>query len=141
MTILDTNIVSEGFRSSPSLAVQSWINAQDFETLYICSPVLAEIRFGVALLESGRRRARLQDEADILEYERFKGRVLPFDARAAAAYGELAAARQRRGRPIGLIDGYIAAIAMANDTDIATRDVYGFSELGLNVINPFEFAP
>ena len=141
MTILDTNIVSEGLRSSPNSAVQSWINAQNFETLYVCSPVLAEIRFGVALLPPGRRRARLQDEADILEYVRFKGRILPFDEKAAAAYGELAAARQRRGRPIGLIDGFIAGIAMANNADIATRDVYGFSELGLNVINPFEFAP
>jgi predicted nucleic acid-binding protein len=141
VTILDTNIVSEGFRPIPNPAVLSWINAQGFERLYICSPVLAEIRFDIALLQPGRRRARLNDEADLLEYVRFKGRILSFDAKAAAAYGDLAAARRRGGRPIELIDGFIAAIAMANNADIATRDVYGFSELGLNVINPFEFKP
>ena len=117
------------------------MNVQSFETLYICSPVLAEIRFGIALLQPGARRTQLQADADALEFERFEGRILAFDAKAAAAYGELSAARQRRSRPIGLIDGFIAAIALANNADIATRDVYGFSELGLDVINPFEFAP
>lgn len=117
------------------------MDAQPHENLYICAPVLAEIRFGVALLEQGAFRARLQAGADTLEFDQYAGRVLSFDARAAAAYGELAATRQKIGRPIGPIDGFIAAIALANNADIATRDASGFSGLGLNVINPFDFTP
>ena len=141
MIVLDTNIVSEGFRAKPHPAVIGWIDARPHDTLFICSPVLAELRFGIALLKPGARQTTLQTAADTLEYDQYEGRILSFDARAAAAYGRLAAARQRSGKPIGLMDGLIAAIALANNADIATRDVYGFSELGLNVINPFEFTP
>ena len=138
MIILDTNVVSEVFRVIPHGAVQSWIDAQPFGSLYICAPVLAEIRFGISLLKLGQRRTGLQASADQMEYQRFEGRILPFDARAAAAYGDLAAARQRLGKPIGKIDGFIAAIALVNGADIATRDAYGFFGLGLKIFNPFE---
>jgi len=107
----------------------------------MCSPVLAELRFGIALLQPGARQETLQAATDKLEHDQYNGRILSFDARAAATYGKLAVARRRRGKPVGVMDGLIAAIAMANNADIATRDVYGFSDLGLNVINPFEFAP
>ena len=141
MIILDTNVISEGFRANPHAAVRLWINAQPHQSLYICTPVLAEIRFGIALLPSGEKRDALQAGADKLEHDQYNGRILTFDARAATAYGRLAAARQQRGRPIGRMDAFIAAIAVANGADVATRDVYGFSDLGLNIINPFEFAP
>ncbi|KIZ41503.1 MULTISPECIES: type II toxin-antitoxin system VapC family toxin [Rhodopseudomonas] len=141
MILLDTNVVSEGFRATPHPAVRSWMDAQPHETLFICAPVLAEIRFGIALLGPGARRDLLQAGADRLEQSQYLGRILSFDARAAAAYGQLAADRQKRGKPVGLIDGLIAAIAISHGADIATRDAYGFSELGLNVIDPFAFTP
>lgn len=141
MILLDTNVVSEGFRATPHVAVRSWMDAQPHETLFICAPVLAEIRFGIARLEPGAQRDLLQTGADRLEYSQYQGRILSFDARAAAVYGKLAADRQRRGKPIGQMDGLIAAIAIANNADIATRDRYGFSDWGLNVVNPFEFTP
>ena len=141
MIILDTNVVSEGFRETPHSAVRFWMDAQSHETLYLCSPVLAEIRFGIALLPPGRMRTRLQAGADTLEFDQYEGRILSFDARAAAAYAKLAAARRQSGRPVGLMDGFIAAIALANNADIATRDTHGFSDVGLNVINPFDFTP
>jgi predicted nucleic acid-binding protein len=117
------------------------MDSQQHQTLFICSPVLAEIRFGIALLPHSARRDALQAGADKLEYDQYKGRIFNFDAEAAKAYGKLAAARQQLGRPVGRMDAFIAAIAVANNADIATRDVYGFSDLGLNIINPFEFTP
>jgi predicted nucleic acid-binding protein len=39
------------------------------------------------------------------------------------------------------MDGFIAAIAVAHGAAVATRDTYGFSDFGLNVIDPFEFRP
>lgn len=141
MIILDTNVVSEGFRATPHDAVRSWIDTQPHQTLFICSPVLAEIRFGIALLKPGPKRDALQAGADTLEYDHYKGRILTFDASAAKAYGKLAATRKQSGKPIGQMDALIAAIAIANHADIATRDAYGFAELGLNIVNPFEFTP
>ena len=141
MIILDTNVVSEGFRPNPHPALRLWMNSQQHQTLFLCSPVLAEIRFGIELLPHGAKRDALQAGADTLEYDQYDGRILTFDVAAAKAYGRLAAARQLSGQPIGRMDAFIAAIAVANHADVATRDVYGFSGLGLNVINPFDFKP
>jgi toxin FitB len=115
------------------------MDAQPPDTLFICAPVLAEIRFGIARLEPGGRRDRLVAGADRLENDQYRGRILPFDAAAASAYGRLAAERERIGKPIGRMDGFIAAIAVAHGASVATRDTYGFSDFGLIVINPFEF--
>ena len=141
MIILDTNVVSQGFRSKPYIAVRLWMDAQQSDTLFICAPVLAEIRFGIARLEPGVQQDRLRAGADKLENDQYRGRILAFDATAASIYGRLAAERERIGKPVGRMDGFIAAIAVAHGAAIATRDTYGFSDLGLTIINPFEFRP
>jgi predicted nucleic acid-binding protein len=139
--ILDTNVVSQGFRAKPHMAVRLWMDAQPPDTLFLCAPVLAEIRFGIARLEPGPQQDRLRAGADRLEHDQYRGRVLPFDAAAASVYGRLAAERQRIGKPVGRMDSFIAAIAVAHGAAVATRDTYGFSDFGLTIINPFEFRP
>jgi predicted nucleic acid-binding protein len=37
------------------------------------------------------------------------------------------------------MDSLIAAIARANRATLATRDTFGFSDLGIELVNPFEF--
>ena len=140
MIILDTNVVSEGFRKRSHRGVQHWIDTQDFQTLFICTPVIAEIRFGIALLDPGSQRDWLRIAADRLESDLYRERILPFDTSAASIYGRIAAARQRSGKPIGQMDGMIAAIAIAHGAAIATRDKYGFDDLDLTILNPFENA-
>ena len=41
---------------------------------------------------------------------------------------------------MGLMDGLIAAIALANGAELATRDVDDFADLDIEIVNPFEFA-
>jgi predicted nucleic acid-binding protein len=66
------------------------------------------------------------------------GRVLAFDRSAAAAYGEIAAGRRAAGRPIASADGQIAAIARARGAVLlATRDLDGFQDCGVPIINPW----
>jgi predicted nucleic acid-binding protein len=36
------------------------------------------------------------------------------------------------------MDGLIAAIAKVHGATVATRDVFGFAGIELNVVNPFE---
>jgi hypothetical protein len=45
--------------------------------------------------------------------------------------------RRRSGNPIGALDALIAAIALAADAELATRDTGGFDGCGLSVINPW----
>jgi predicted nucleic acid-binding protein len=100
--------------------------------------VLAELHFGVERLAAGRKQTNLRAAIDKLEEDIYFGRILPFDAAAAAAYGRLAAARERAGRRIEHIDAMIAAVAFAHRATLATRDVDDFADLGLDLINPFE---
>jgi hypothetical protein len=139
--VLDTNVLSEGLRPKGNLAVRSWLNAQDADSLFICAPVLAEIRFGVERLSDGPHRERLRESAERLENETFRNRILPFDAAAATVYARITAMRHARGKPIGIMDGLIAAIALSQSAAVATRDHYGFADLDLTVINPFDYTP
>ncbi len=140
MILLDTNIVSEIYRPQPHATVIVWIDAQPRASLYLCTPVLAELRFDIELLASSSRKDRLRTTIDRLENELYRDRILVFDAAVASEYGKLAAKRQRAGRPIEQMDGLIAAIALINGAAIATRNTKDFADLGLDVINPFEVA-
>jgi predicted nucleic acid-binding protein len=138
MILLDTNVVSEHLRPRPKLTVLDWIDAQPATTLYICTPVLAELRFGAERLQLGHKQTNLRVAIEQIENNIFGGRVLPFDAAAAAEYGRLVAGCERIGRRIELMDALIAAIALTQRADLATRDVADFVDLGIKLINPFD---
>jgi predicted nucleic acid-binding protein len=70
--------------------------------------------------------------------EDFAGRILPFDAGAARCYSEIVLVRRQVGNPIEKFDALIAATAMAAGASIATRDIGGFADSGLTLVNPWE---
>jgi hypothetical protein len=137
MIVLDTNVISEMTKQSPSPAVVAWLDAQRAETLYISAITIAEIRFGIACLPEGKRRDALLGAFACTE-DLFAGRILAFDSEAARHYAELAASARRMGNGFPTPDGYIAAIAAAHDYAVATRDVAPFEAGGVPVINPWE---
>jgi toxin FitB len=137
MILLDTNVVSEGMRSHPHASVRQWMNAQPDQELFICTPVLAELRYGVELLATGARRSHFERVVRKVE-DAFANRTLPVDRLAAHEYGRIVAQRDRRGRPIGTMDALIAAVARVHQAVIATRDLAGFDGLGLELVNPFD---
>jgi predicted nucleic acid-binding protein len=138
MIVLDTNVVSEGTRRHPNLAVKAWTDRQPARSLYLCTPVLAELRFGLELLAEGRRKTDLRAAIDRMEAVLFRDRILPFDIAAANEYARLAASRQMRGRRIDLMGGLVAAIARSQGASLATRNIADFGDLGVDLINPFE---
>jgi toxin FitB len=137
MILVDTNIVSEGMRPRPDRAVAAWLNSQPWESLYLCAPVLAELRYGVERLAAGRRKRFLSGVVDRIENELYRGRILSFDQLSAANYGRLTVKREQLGRRMEQMDALIAAIALTHGAAIATRDAADFADLGLEVINPF----
>jgi toxin FitB len=138
MILLDTNVVSEAIRPKQSDAVAEWMNSTPATSLFLCAPVLAELRYGVERLPEGARRRFLQMAIDRIREDGFRDRILPFDIQAAEEYGRLVAARERRGRPIDTLDAQIAAIAVVNHLTLATRNISHFDHLGLELINPFD---
>ena len=96
MIILDTNVVSETMKPVPEPRVIDWLNRQELSTLHLTTVSLAELRFGMARLEPGRRRDDFELRLERMLTEVFPGRVLGFDAAAANAFGALVALAEAR---------------------------------------------
>lgn len=137
MILVDTNVISEPLRQTPEPAVVEWIDAQAIETLYLAAITVAELRFGVASLPTGKRQDRLRESLERQVLPLFAGRVLPFDMAASQAYAESMAKARSAGLAVGTADGYIAATAAANGMTVATRDTSPFKAAGVPIINPW----
>jgi predicted nucleic acid-binding protein len=140
MMLLDTNVVSEMWRPRPDPRVNTWLNAQVSARLYICTPVLAEIRVGIERLPQGPRKTFLSGMSDRLIADGYRGRVLELDLAAAMEYGRITAHRERLGRRLELMDALIASIALVNRMTLVTRNISDFSDIGLDLIDPFAVA-
>ena len=114
------------------------VTAQPRALLYTTHINQAEILYGIAALPEGRQRAALAAAATAMFTEDFAGRILPFDAGAARCYSEIVLVRRQVGNPIEKFDALIAATAMAAGASIATRDIGGFADSGLTLVNPWE---
>ncbi len=138
MIILDTNVISEAMQLSPSPAVLAWLAARPAFEFATTTINVAEVRFGLARLPYGRRRAEREALFNNFVARSFGDRIFGFDGLAADTYGELVAARERRGRPLQGFDGLIAAIAASRGFELATRNVSDFEGCGVPLINPWE---
>ena len=137
MIVLDTNVLSELIRRTPEPAVVDWIAAQPVASLFTTFVNEAEMRYGVAVLPDGARKAALESAVSGMFAEDFSGRVLAFDGPAARSYATLAANRRRLGRPISQFDALIAATARSRGASIATRNAADFANCGIDVIDPW----
>ena len=137
MIVLGTNVISEAMRADPDPEVLAWLDRQPPSSLYPTAVSEAEIRAGIAILDSGRHKRGLPAAADRAFYLLFSGRVLPFDSRAALTYADIAAGRRAAGRPISLADCQIVAITRSRRASVATRDMRGFAHCGIEVIDPW----
>src|ERR1700736_3902424 len=100
MIILDTNVLSEAFRPSPSEGVLRWIGAQDPLNVFTTAMTQAEVLYGIEMLPAGKRRTRLLAAVEKALADEFHGRVLPFDEDAARVFPKIIAGRNALGRPI-----------------------------------------
>ena len=137
MIILDTNVVSEPFKSAPDPYVLNWLNAQEAQTLYLTAINWAELLSGVETLPTGRRRNKLALALNTQVLALFSNRVLAFDAKAAEQFAKAHTSAQSQGNSIGFADCAIASIAKANGYAVATRNTKDFKGTGIALINPW----
>lgn len=137
MILLDTNVISEPLRPAPNIEVIGWIDAQPLETLCLSAVTVAELRVGVAMMPSGKRRAGLHKRLEERVLPLFAERILAFDHACTPIYAELMVRARKAGHPLSTADGYIAAIAAANSLVVATRDTSPFEVCGIPVIDPW----
>jgi len=136
MIILDTNVLSALMRQTPDPSVVTWLDQQPRSSIWTTSITVLEVRFGLQIMVSGRRRsAVVQAFEEVLD--KIGERVLPFDVSAAGQAGDLMASRHKRGRPRDLRDTMIAGILLARQAAIATRNTAHFSDIAATIINPW----
>ena len=140
MFLLDTNVVSELLRASPEPVVEAWVGDRRATDLYFSAIGEAELRYGVALLPTGRRQIALASAIDAILREDFVDRILPFDSEAAQEYADIAAARRSAGRIVPPADCQVAAIARSRGMAVATRNVRDFEDIQVEVVDPWTAA-
>jgi toxin FitB len=135
--LLDTNVVSEWVKPEPDPNVVAWLADVDEDRVFLSVVTFAEIRRGVELMPTGRRRERLAAWlADELP-GRFEGRILGIDRRVAEAWGVAMARGQRRGAGLGSMDAFLAATAAAHRLTLVTRNVRDFEVTGVALVDPW----
>jgi predicted nucleic acid-binding protein len=134
--LLDTNVISNVVKPTPSPALLAWMVEQTDQDLFISALTVAEIQRGLLEKPKGKKRALLEAWFAGPEGPQalFAGRVLPFDEKAALVWARLMADGTAKGRPRNALDTIIAAIAEANDCVVATDNEKDFA--GLKFVNP-----
>lgn len=138
MIILDTNVVSEPMKRNGNPVVQTWLDQQAAETLYLTAVSLSELLVGIEILPAGRRKEGLGGALNELLARLFGSRILAFDQQAAIIYAPLVCRARAGGHLISVADGQIAAIAAVHGFTVATRDTAPFTAAGVPVINPWD---
>jgi len=132
--LLDTNILSEiRKRQRANPHVLRWLAAVDDSDIFVSVLVLGEIRKGI-------EQSRLSDLSKAQALERwlngleriYSDRLLSVTPAIADLWGRLAAPR-----PLSIIDGLLAATALAHDLTLVTRNVQHVSRTGVKLLNPF----
>lgn len=139
MIILDTNVIAEAMRPEPTAAVMDWLKTHPRSMLATTAVSVGEILRGLYRMPEGRRRANLETRFQEFMWRAFRGNVLAFDNAAAGAYARVSVGREKVGRRTGDADAMIAGIAVALRAAVATRNVAGFENFGVSVINPWDW--
>ncbi len=136
--LLDTNVPSELIRPQPEPRVKTWVAAQTLDTLFISAVSFGELRKGIVLRSPGKRKTELEVWLETDLPVLFSGRILPLTRSTAERWGVLEGHRQLMGRILHVPDGQIAATALEHGLTLVTRNVSDFSDLGLEILNPWD---
>ena len=114
----------------------SWMESADEDRIFISVLTFAELRYAVERLSAGRRRSRLEQWLGHDLPLRFESRVLPVDTVVAEAWGRMMSRSEAAGRPMGVIDAFLAATAESHQLTLVTRNISDFHALEF-VLNPW----
>jgi tRNA(fMet)-specific endonuclease VapC len=121
--LLDSNILSEPAWAKPDEKVLQQLASHDGE--YATAAIVwHELVYGCELLAASKRKKQLQSYLAMLLANGLT--ILPFDQAAAGWYGKERVRLQRQGKTCAYADGEIAAIAVAQQLILVTRNTQDF---------------
>ena len=135
--LLDTNVISETQKSKCDKNVKSFLDALNWEELYISVITVGEICYGIEKLPAGKKKHDLSIWLYTEMPRWFDGRIVVLDTEVLLEWGKL---RARTGRTLPAADSLIAAAAIVHHMFLVTRNTKDFDDIeGINLINPWEF--
>jgi predicted nucleic acid-binding protein len=135
--LLDTDVLSELRRPKPSNKVVAFVSAQALELFYVSTVTLAEIRFGIELLDDATRRAELTDWLTHKVRPMFGQRILSVSEDVLFKWRVLVEAGRKAGHAYSQPDLFIAATALHHGLTVVTRDTSEFEHARVPVLNPW----
>ena len=120
--LLDTNICIYIIKQQPPNVLNRFLEYQ-IGDIGISSITLSELRYGVAKSKYKEKNTKALDEF-IIPLE-----IVPFDERAALAYGDVRASLEIAGTPIGSMDYLIAAHALSLGVTLVTNNTREFNRI------------
>ena len=136
--LIDTCVLSEFVKKTPSEQVAQWFNQQQPEQLFISSIAIAEIKKGLYKIRATQpeRFQILMQWLSNLEMK-FSGRVLPITDDVLDDWAEISTQAELQGRKLAVMDSLIAATAHRHKLVLVTRNVNDFVTTPISVINPY----
>lgn len=111
--MLDTNIVSHLFKKHPEVVTRmAGLRPRE---VCISSITEAELLYGADKKQNSELKETILSFLDTITF-------CAWDSEAAATYGELRAAMEKKGKVMGDLDQLIAAHAISRGTTIVTND-------------------
>jgi predicted nucleic acid-binding protein len=136
--LLDTNVISELRRPRPEVRVVAFISAQSLENLHVSTVTLAEIRFGIELLDNAQRRAELNEWLAHRVRPMFAQRVLPVTEDVMFKWRLLVEEGRKTGHTFSQPDLIIAATAIEHGLTVVSRDTADYEKARIPVFNPWK---
>jgi len=136
--LLDTNVLSELRRKKPQRRVVAFIREQRLELLHVSTVTLAEIRFGIEVVNDANRRAELN--AWLVQQVRplFDQRVLEVSEDVLYKWRLLVEEGRKSGHTYSQPDLLIAATAQHHGLTVVSRDTREYQRADARVFNPWE---
>ncbi|MEA3359266.1 MAG: type II toxin-antitoxin system VapC family toxin [Thermodesulfobacteriota bacterium] len=135
--LLDTCVISELVKPSPSPMVLDWLNDVPSERLFLSVITIGEIRKGLTKLPDSKRTDRLTEWLNSL-LEDYRDRIYTIDLTVAENWGVMQGKAEKSGMPMSSMDSLIAAIAYTHNLVLVTRNVIDFKVSNLPINNPWK---
>jgi predicted nucleic acid-binding protein len=132
--LVDTNVISElrkGKRADP--AVRAWFAAVEDEAIFLSVLTIGEMRQGVERIRRRDQLAAVRLDSWLAQVvETHRDRLVSIDRLIAEEWG-----RMNVPDPVPVVDGLLAATAMATGMTLVTRNVADVERTGVDYLDPF----